>query len=71
MPDRIILSLPVPSSKVNFNNFLLLGTSSQFFTFTTLKSDLEKASKSTSFSNKGSTFILLKSNFFKSVVTWS
>ena len=38
----------------NLRSFLLLGTASQFFTFTTRKSDFENVSKSTCSSNKGS-----------------
>jgi len=37
-PERIVLSFSVPSSSVNLRSFLLLGTASQFFTFTTRKS---------------------------------
>ena len=47
MPLRIVLSVPVPSSKVNCNNFLLLGTAIQSLTLTALKSHLAKESKST------------------------
>ena len=38
----------------NLRSFLLLGTASQFFTFTTRKSDFDNVSKSTCSSNKGS-----------------
>ena len=63
IPDRITLSWPEPSFRVNFNSLFDLGTSSHFNTFTTLKSDLEKVSKSISSSNRGSTFTLDRSIF--------
>ena len=52
----MVLSVPVPSSKVNCNNFFDLGTATHSFTLTALKSDLLNVSKSTSSSNKGSIF---------------
>ena len=54
-------SVPVPSSKVNCNSFLDLGTATHSFTLTALKSDLLKVSKSTASSNRGSIFTLEKS----------
>ena len=48
--------MPVPSSKVNCNNFFDLGTATHSFTLTARKSDLLNVSKSTSSSNKGSIF---------------
>ena len=53
--------MPVPSSRVNCNSFLDFLTASHALTFTALKSDLLKVSKSTNSSNKGSTFTLEKS----------
>ena len=55
--------MPVPSSRVNCNSFLDFLTASHAFTFTALKSDLLKVSKSTISSNNGSTFTLEKSIF--------
>ena len=59
--EGIQLKLPVPSSRVNCNSFLDFLTASHALTFTALKSDLLKVSKSTNSSNKGSTFTLEKS----------
>ena len=56
MPERIVLSTPVPSSNVNCNSFLDFGTATHSLTFTALKSDFEKVSKSTVSSNSGSIF---------------
>ena len=67
IPERIVLSLPDPSSNVNFNSFLDFGTSSQALTFTTLKSDFENVSKSTQSSNNGSTLTFDRSIFIVSV----
>ena len=64
-------SVPVPSSKVNCNNFFDLGTATHSFTLTALKSDLLNVSKSTSSSNKGSIFTLEKSIFSGSAFTSS
>ena len=54
-------STPVPSSSVNLRSFFDFGTASQARTFTARKSLLEKVSKSTYSSNKGSIFTLEKS----------
>ena len=59
----MVRSVPVPSSRVNCNSFLDFLTASHAFTFTALKSDLLKVSKSTISSNNGSTFTLEKSIF--------
>ena len=67
----MVLSVPVPSSKVNCNNFFDLGTATHSFTLTALKSDLLNVSKSTSSSNKGSIFTLEKSIFSGSAFTSS
>ena len=48
---------------MNLRSFFDFGTSSQFLTFTTLKSDFEKVSKSTNSSNSGSTFTFYRSSF--------
>ena len=61
MPLSIVLSFPVPSSSVNLRSFFDLGTASQAFTFTALKSDLLKVSKSTKSVNSGSITTLEKS----------
>ena len=54
MPDRMVRSAPVPSSKVNRSSFFDFGTAVHSFTFTARKSDLLKVSKSTSSSKRGS-----------------
>jgi len=59
----MVLSVPVPSSRVNCNSFFDFGTATHSLTFTALKSDFENVSKSTNSSNKGSTFTLEKSIF--------
>ena len=61
IPLRIVRSVPVPSSSVNWSSFLDFLTATHSFTFTARKSDLLNVSKSTSPSNKGSTFTLEKS----------
>ncbi len=66
----MVLSVPVPSSRVNCNSFFDFGTATQALTFTARKSDLENVSKSTNSSNKGSTFTLEKSIFSDSVFTF-
>ena len=59
----MVLSVPVPSSRVNCNSFFDFGTATHSLTLTALKSDFENVSKSTSSSNKGSIFTLEKSIF--------
>ena len=59
----MVLSVPVPSSRVNCNSFFDFGTATHSLTFTARKSDFENVSKSTNSSNKGSTFTLEKSIF--------
>ena len=54
MPLRITRSVPEPSSRTNCSSFLLLGTALQALILTARKSDLEKVSKSTMSSNRGS-----------------
>ena len=61
IPLKMVRSVPVPSSSVNWRSFLLFGTATQSFTFTALKSDLQNVSKSTSSVRKSSTFTPLKS----------
>ena len=58
----MVRSLPDPSSRTNFRSFLLFFTASHSFTFTTLKSDFAKVSKSTNSSNSGSIFTLERSS---------
>ena len=50
----MVLSVPVPSFKVNFRSFLDFGTASHARTFTAMKSLLEKVSKSTESAKSGS-----------------
>lgn len=64
----MVLSVPVPSSRVNCNSFFDFGTATHSLTFTARKSDLLNVSKSTNSSNKGSTFTLEKSIFSDSVL---
>ncbi len=64
----MVLSVPVPSSRVNCNSFFDFGTATHSLTFTARKSDLLNVSKSTSSSNKGSIFTLEKSIFSGSVL---
>ena len=59
----MVLSVPVPSSRVNCNSFFDFGTATHSLTFTARKSDLLNVSKSTISSNNGSTFTLEKSIF--------
>lgn len=66
----MVLSVPVPSSRVNCNSFFDFGTATHSLTFTARKSDLLNVSKSTNSSNKGSTFTLEKSIFSDSVFTF-
>ena len=66
----MVLSVSVPSSRVNCNNFFDFGTATHSLTFTARKSDLLNVSKSTNSSNKGSTFTLEKSIFSDSVFTF-
>ena len=54
MPERICRSAPVPSSRVKRSSLSLFFTASQAFTFTARKSDLQKVSKSTCSSSRGS-----------------
>ena len=61
MPDRMVRSAPVPSSKVNCSSFFDFGTAMHSFTFTARKSDLLKVSKSTSSLKRGSMTTLEKS----------
>ncbi len=61
MPDRMVRSVPVPSSRVNCSSFFDFGTAMHSFTFTARKSDLLKVSKSTSSSKRGSMTTLEKS----------
>ena len=66
----MVLSVPVPSSRVNCNSFFDFGTATHSLTFTARKSDLLNVSKSTTSSNKGSIFTLEKSIFSDSVFTF-
>lgn len=66
----MVLSVPVPSSRVNCNSFFDFGTATHSLTFTARKSDLLNVSKSTISSNKGSIFTLEKSIFSDSVFTF-
>lgn len=66
----MVLSVPIPSSRVNCNSFFDFGTATHSLTFTARKSDLLNVSKSTNSSNKGSTFALEKSIFSDSVFTF-
>ena len=59
----MVLSVPVPSSRVNCRSFFDLGTAVHSLTFTALKSDLLNVSKSTKSLNSGSTSTLEKSIF--------
>ena len=63
MPERMVRSVPVPSSSVNLSSFLDLGTASHASTLTARKSDFENVSKSTVSSNSGSILTLEKSIF--------
>ena len=66
----MVLSVPVPSSRVNCNSFFDFGTATHSLTFTARKSDLLNVSKSTISSNKGSTFTLEKSIFSTLGINW-
>ena len=57
----MVLSVPVPSSRVNCNNFFDFGTATHYLTFTARKSDFENVSKSTYSVKSGSIFTLEKS----------
>ena len=59
----MVLSVPVPSSRVNCNSFFDFGTATHSLTFTARKSDLLNVSKSTISSKIGSIFTLEKSTF--------
>ena len=63
METNILMESGIPSSSVNWSNFFDLGTATHSLTLTALKSDLLNVSKSTSSSNRGSTFTLEKSIF--------